>query len=410
MNNIPPHAPDIEKSVLGAIMIDRQSAVEAFEHLQDDYFYKPLHLHIWQAMKDLFFEDEPIDLLTVDNKMKKRYTDSKISGGYLSDLASFSASIGNIDYHIQILKEQSIKRNLITSCRTIVERAHKDGVDTYDILDEAVGCIMKLSADTTGSSHTKTLQDALMQATDTISELQEQGRPSGMQTGYKLDSFLRLQKKKMICIAARPSMGKTAFLLNTAKKIASKGYKPAVISIETDNESLAMRMITAESRVSYGRITSGNMNEEEQAKVDKAISNLYDLGIIFDDQPGISEQQLRAKCKMMKQRHDIDVIFIDYMQLASADGQTREQQVANISKTIKAIGKEIDICMIPIAQLSRASEQRSNKRPQLSDLRYSGQIEQDADAIIFIHRPEEYGIHIDEDNNSTKNITFSYFG
>lgn len=412
---IPPQAIEVEEAVLGSMLIEHEAATIALQMLRPDDFYKPAHRHIFETIYDLYERDNPLDLLTVESELRDNNLLDTIGGaGYLSDLTRSVSSAANIDYHAQIISEKAIKRNLILNCNEIIKNAYDSSSDAYDVLDTAEQRIFDLSNTKTRAS-AQAIGDVLK---DTLQYLEDiRGKPSGITgvpTGLDVDKITSgFQPGDLVIIAARPSMGKTAFVLTAARNAAlhvdeNLQTNVALFSLEMSNQSLVQRLLTMEGRIDAQAARSGRLKDDEFKRLIDAASRLFTARIFVDDTPGLSIMELRTKCRRLKSEHDIGLVIVDYLQLMTAsvrDNSNREQEIATISRGLKALAKELGVPVIALSQLSRAVEQRGgDKRPQLSDLRESGSIEQDADVVMFLYRPEYYGIKTTPEGHSTKGL------
>lgn len=411
---VPPQAVEVEEAVLGSMLIEHEAATVALQMLSTNDFYKPAHQHIFEVLHDLYERDNPLDLLTVENELRdKGLLDSCGGAGYLSELTRSVSSAANIDYHAQIIAEKATKRNLILGCTDIIKEAYDSSTDPYDVLDRAEQRIFDLS-NSKQRAQAKPIGDVLK---DTLSYLEDiRGKSSGITgvpTGTDVDKMTAgWQNGDLVIIAARPSMGKTAYVLTTARNAAlhpdkKMRTKVALFSLEMSNQSLVQRLLTMEGRINAQSARSGRLNDEEFKRLIDAAGRLFTANIFVDDTPGLSIMELRTKARRLKSEHDIGMVVVDYLQLMSATGDfgTREQEIATISRGLKALAKDLDVPVIALSQLSRAVEQRGgDKRPQLSDLRESGSIEQDADVVCFLYRPEYYGIKTTPEGQSTTGL------
>lgn len=412
---IPPQAVEIEEAILGSMLIEEQAAATALEMLEVNDFYKPAHRHIFEVLSKLFERDNPLDLLTVENELRDLDLLETVGGsGFLSDLTRSVSSAANIEYHCQIVAEKALKRNLILSCSDIIQEAYDSTSDSFEVLDAAEQRIYDITnAKAQGGS--KNLVDILKH---TISYLEEiRGKKmgiTGVPTGLDVDNLTAgWQRGDLIIVAARPSMGKTAFTLTVARNSAlnpdqERRAPVAVFSLEMSDQALVQRLLTMEARVDAQKARTGKLDDNEFKKLLEGAGRLHTAPIFIDDTPSISIMEMRSKCRRLKNEHGIGLIIVDYMQLMTGmqnDRQNREQEIAGISRGLKALAKELDVPVIALSQLSRAVEQRGgDKRPQLSDLRESGSIEQDADVVCFLYRPEYYKITTDEQGNSTEGV------
>ncbi len=409
---LPPQALELEEAVLGAIMIEKDAIIEVIDILKPESFYKDEHQKIFAAIMNLFATEKAIDILTVPEELRKQNHLEEVGGiAYITQLTSRVASAAHIEYHARIVQQKFIQRELIRVATQIQNQAFDDAVDVDDLLDFSESQLFNVA-----QGHIKKEAAPMsMLVKDAINLIQEASKRddnlSGVPSGYtKIDRLTSgWQKSDLIIIAARPSMGKTAFILSMTRNMAVDHKKSvAIFSLEMSSIQLVNRLITAEAEITSDKIRVGNLSDTEWERLDYRIKRLEDAKIFIDDTPAISIFELRAKCRRLKRQHDIDIIIIDYLQLMSGTPETkgnREQEVSNISRALKSIAKELDTPVIALSQLNRSVEIRTgSKRPQLSDLRESGAIEQDADMVMFIHRPEKYGILQDDEGNSLKGV------
>ncbi len=412
---VPPQAVEVEEAVLGAMLIEHGAATIALQMLRPQDFYKPANRHIYETLSNLYERDNPLDLLTVENELRDKGLLDAIGGAsYLSDLTRSVSSAANIEYHAQIITEKAIKRNLILGCTEVIKESYDSTTDAYDVLDEAEQTIFDL-ANQKSRSAAKPVADILK---DTLAYLEDmRGKKygiTGVPTGLAIDQMTAgWQKGDLVIIAARPSMGKTAFVLTAARNAAMHPDENlrtpvAIFSLEMSNQSLVQRLLTMEARVRADEARKGTLNDEGFKRLIDAAGDLFAADIFIDDTPAITLMELRTKCRRLKSEHDIGLVVVDYLQLmqgSSKDAGNREQEIASISRGLKSLAKELDVPVIALSQLSRAVEQRGgDKRPQLSDLRESGSIEQDADIVIFLYRPEYYGITTTAEGQSTAGL------
>lgn len=412
---IPPQAVEVEESVLGAMLIETGAAVIALQMLQPEDFYKPANRHIFEAIVNLHERDNPLDLLSLENELRDNNL-LDICGGptYLADLTRSVSSAANIDYHSQIIIEKSIKRNLILKCTDIIKESYDSTTDSYDVLDAAEQKIFELS-NQKSKNFAKPVKDIL---TETLSYLENmrdnKSSITGVPAGLAIDELTAgWQKGDLVIIAARPSMGKTAFVLTAARNAAmfpdeEKRVPVAIFSLEMSAQSLVQRLLTMEARVKGDEARKGKLKDSDFREMINAAGRLHEAKLFIDDTPAITLMELRTKCRRLKSEHDIGLVIVDYLQLmqgSSKDAGSREQEIASISRGLKSLAKDLDVPVIALSQLSRAVEQRGgDKRPLLSDLRESGSIEQDADVVIFLYRPEYYQITTTEEGRSTKGL------
>ncbi|MCL5031308.1 MAG: replicative DNA helicase [Bacteroidetes bacterium] len=402
----PPAAPEIEASVLGAMMIEKEAVPKAIELLNSDCFYLKEHKLIFEAMLSLFDSGEPIDTVTLYEELKKRDHIEEVGGAvYLSKLSQNISSAANIEYHAKIILEKQILRGLITSSHQIAQAAYEGTEDAFDILDEAERKIFEITETHLKKSFQgmdRAVRDALEYIEAIHSNIQQKfSVPTGF---YELDEMLGgFQKSDLIIIAARPSMGKTAFALTLARNAAIDHKIPVgIFSLEMSTMQLVIRLLCAEGRLNAHLVRTGKLPHEEGVKLSKNAHKLIESPVYVDDMPAQSVLEIRAKARRLKSEKDIGMIIIDYLQLMQgpAKSESREREISHISRSLKSLAKELNIPVIALAQLNRAVETRNDKRPQLSDLRESGSIEQDADVVLFLNRPEYYGIKAFSDDNS----------
>ncbi|MEN8122049.1 MAG: replicative DNA helicase [Bacteroidota bacterium] len=409
LGKIPPQALELEEAVLGAIMLEKNAALEILDLLIPESFYVEAHQKIFQAISDLSSEYKPVDMLTVTEELRKKNELEMVGGAYyVSKLTSNIGSAVHLEFHARIIAQKYIQRELIRVASDIQKQAYDDGVDILDLLNYSESSIFQL-AEGNIKSETVKISQVLNTAIEKIEEASKRednlsGEPSGFTSLDRVTSGW--QPSDLVIIAARPSMGKTAFILSMARNMAVNHQVPiAIFSLEMSVLQLVNRLIAAETELSSEKLRSGKLEEFEWQQLETKIKNLNDAPIYIDDTPAITLFELRAKCRRLKTQNNIKMIIIDYLQLMSGTPETkgnREQEVSTISRGLKAIAKELDVPIIALSQLNRSVEMRSgDKRPQLSDLRESGAIEQDADLVLFIHRPEKYGITEDADGNST---------
>lgn len=407
--NKPPQAIDLEEVVLGAIMLEPNAALEVLDILTPESFYSPAHQKIYSVISELSKSYQPIDILTVTEELRKNKELENIGGSYyISKLTSRVGSAAHIDSHARIIVQKYIQRQLIQIAIGIQKEAYDDSVDVLDLLNLAESSIFQLAEGNIKSDAIQ-ISDVISTAIDKIEEAaKKEDNLSGVPSGFvSLDRITSgWQPSDLIIIAARPSMGKTAFILSMSRNMAVNHKVPIVIfSLEMSVLQLVNRLIAAETELSSEKLRSGKLAEYEWEQLDIKTKNLNDAPIFVDDTPAIGIFELRAKCRRLKTQYGLKMVVIDYLQLMSGTPETRgnrEQEVSTISRGLKAIAKELDVPIIALSQLNRSVEMRSgNKRPQLSDLRESGAIEQDADIVCFIHRPEKYGFLEDENGNST---------
>ena len=413
IGKIPPQAVDIEQIVLGAMMLEKNAVSKTIDILKPASFYDPKHQYIYAAIRELFASTNPIDLITVSTLLKKR-GELEASGGaaYLSQLTNRVASAAHIEFHARVISEKHIKRELIRMSSDIIRDSYDETKDVFDVMGSAEGELFQIAENNMGKQ-VQSLQSVVLEAIEEIEKAsQNTDGISGVPTGFfDLDKLTSgWQRSDMIVIAARPAMGKTAFVLSMARNTAvDYGKAVALFSLEMSSVQLVKRLISSESRINAEKLRKGNLREDEFQQLHSRITKLATAPIFIDDTAGLSVFDLRAKCRRLKMQHNIELVIIDYLQLMSAKdgkgGGNREQEISTISRSIKEIAKELNIPIIALSQLSRSVEQRGgDKRPILSDLRESGAIEQDADIVGFIYRPDYYGFLEDEDGNPNNGI------
>ena len=406
---IQPQAIDLEISVLGSILIDNEALSDSIDILKKEYFYKTEHQCIYEAISNLFQDSNPIDILTVTEELKRLGTLKKSGNvSYLSSLTSRISSSANTEYHARIIAEKFIQRKLINISSGIIEESLDDTIDVFETLNKAEQELFNVTEGTLRKSY-DSMSDLIKISLKNIEDLKnkEEGL-SGVPTGFsKLDKITSgWQKSDLIICAARPGMGKTAFALTMARNIAVEhNMGVAVFSLEMSSEQLVNRLISSESEIEAGKLRKGDLVEHEWIQLHSKIKGLSKAPIFIDDTPAISVFELRAKARRLVKKHNIKMIIIDYLQLMTAGGKggNREQEISTISRSLKGIAKELGIPVMALSQVNRALEQRSgigSKRPMLSDLRESGAIEQDADIVTFIYRPQYYKIQEWEDGES----------
>ena len=412
---MPPQAIEVEEAVLGGMLIEHDAATVALQTLSPEDFYKPAHRHVFRVLQQLYERDNPLDLLTVENELRDQNLLEACGGSaYLTDLTRSVSSAANIEYHAQIIAEKAIKRNLILSCTEIIKDSYDSTSDPYDLLDKAEQNLFDL-ANAKHRNMAKPVSDILKSTLSYLENIRD--RPSGITgvpTALDVDNLTAgWQPGDLTIIAARPSMGKTAFVLTTARNAAlhmedNLRTNVAIFSLEMSSQALVQRLLTMEARVNAQDTRTGKLNDDQFKELIDAAGRLFTAKIFIDDTPGLSIMELRTKCRRLKNEHNIGLIIVDYLQLMSVPGMesaNREQEIATISRGLKALAKELDVPVVALSQLSRAVEQRGgDKRPQLSDLRESGSIEQDADVVLFLYRPEYYGITTTENGESTKGL------
>jgi replicative DNA helicase len=402
---IQPQAMQIEEVVLGAIMLDKEAMAIVLDILAPDSFYKKSHGVIYEAMMHLFERSQPVDILTVHEALKKAGQLEFIGGvGYLVELTNKVASAANLEFHSRIIAQKHIQRELIRVSTSTITDAFEDTKDVFQMLDEAESNLFDITQKNLNRSYSK-LGDLAIKAQKELESLSKKEiGMTGVPSGFKeLDKVTNgWQRSDLIIVAARPGMGKTAFTLALAKNAALDYKRPvAFFSLEMSALQLTHRLMSMVAEIPGSKLRNAQMEEYEWQQLNSAVERFSEVPIFIDDTPAINIFEMRAKCRRLKMHHDIQLVIVDYLQLMSAGpetrrGGTREQEISTISRSLKTMAKELEVPVIALSQLSRAVETRGgNKRPQLSDLRDSGAIEQDADIVTFIYRPEYYEMEAD---------------
>ncbi len=398
---IPPQATDLEEVVLGAMMIDKKGVDEVIDILHSEVFYSEKHKLIFDAIYTLFENSEPVDLLTVSSQLKRDATLEKAGGEfYLVQLTQKVSSSAHIEFHARIILQKFIQRSLIKISSEIIEDSYDETTDVFDLLDTAESKLYEITQGNIKRS-SETAQQLVIQAKKRIEEIANREGLSGIPSGFnKVDKLTSgWQPSDLIIIAARPGMGKTALTLSMARNMAVEHNIPvAFFSLEMSSVQLITRLISSETGLNSEKLRTGNLEKHEWEQLNVKVKNLEKAPLFIDDTPSLSIFDLRAKARRLSSQHGIKLIMIDYLQLMTAGGNqkgggNREQEISTISRNLKALAKELGVPVIALSQLSRAVETRGgSKRPLLSDLRESGAIEQDADIVSFIYRPEYYKI------------------
>jgi len=397
-----PQALELEEAVLGALMIDNESLSDTIDSLQPEYFYKPDNQKIFEAIINLFNNSKPVDILTVSEELKRMDALDSVGGMiYISQLTNNISSSSNTEFHARIIAEKFIKRSLISISNNIIGDAFNDTIDIFDLLNTAEEKLFNVTEGTLRKSYDK-MSILIKGALDNIEVLrQKEDGLSGVPSGFtKLDRVTSgWQNSDLVIVAARPGMGKTAFALSMARNIAINHEKAiGFFSLEMSSEQLVSRLIASEAELSASKLRRGDLKDYEMVQLHEKIKQLSDAQIYIDDTPALTVFELRAKARRLVKNHNVEIILIDYLQLMSAGGNAgnREQEISTISRSLKGIAKELKIPVIALSQVNRGVESRTgtgSKRPMLSDLRESGAIEQDADIVTFIYRPEYYKIY-----------------
>ncbi|HWQ30486.1 MAG TPA: replicative DNA helicase, partial [Negativicutes bacterium] len=397
IQRIPPNSVEAEQSVLGAMLLDKEAISAATEMISGEDFYREAHKEIFEAVVDIYNKNEPVDLITLTEKLKTRNTLDAVGGiTFLTNLMDAVPTTHNVKYYAKIIEEKSLLRRLIRTSSDIISKSYQASDDIGNIIDDAEKGIFNISLNrsTQGYTHVK---DILNVNFDKIEELYlNKGKITGVSTGFAdLDEKLSgLQKSDLVLVAARPSMGKSSFMMNIVQHAAVRDKVTTVVfSLEMSKEQLTQRLLCAEALIDAHRLRIGDINEDEWVKLARSMGPLSDSPIFIDDTPAISITEMRAKCRRLKLEHDLGLIVIDYLQLMqgkSGGSDSRQQEISEISRSLKALAREINVPVVALSQLSRAPEMRADHRPILSDLRESGAIEQDADVVMFLYRDEYY--------------------
>jgi replicative DNA helicase len=415
LGKLPPQAVDLEEAVLGALMLEKDALSSVIDILKPEVFYRDSHQKIFQAIKTLFEKSSPVDILTVTAQLRLQGELEMIGGAYyITELTDRVASAANIEYHSRIIIQKFIQRELIRISTDVINMAYEDTTDVLDLLDRAEKNLFEIAQNNLRRDSRK-MDDLMHETLKEIEALKDKKDGlTGVASGFtELDRMTSgWQKSDLVIIAARPAMGKTAFVLSCARNAAVDFNKPVVVfSLEMSSVQLVNRLISGEAMIEQEKIRKGNLEEWEWAQIHSRIGRLEQAPLIIDDTPALNIFEFRAKCRRLKSQHDVQLIIIDYLQLmqGKADGKgggNREQEIGSISRALKSVAKELNVPVIALSQLSRAVENRpgASKRPMLSDLRESGSIEQDADMVLFLYRPEYYGLEVDEDNMPTQGV------
>ena len=394
--NVPPHDDAAELAVLGAMFLDREAASLALEMLTGEDFYRPDHRQVFEAAEELYHSGVPIDMITVKNKLEEKQVFEQIGG--LPFLANISTSVGssaNMRHYAAIVEEKSVLRRLIRTANNISQMSYEGKTDVNAIMDTAEKGIFDIMQ----NRHSDQFHHIRDIAVDSIEKIEDiyrsKGKLTGVPTGFvDFDQKTAgLQKSDLILLAARPSMGKTAFALNIIQNAAIRSNVPtAVFSLEMSREQLVNRMLCSEAMLDAQRLRTGELTDSDWADLIQAMGPLSQAPIYIDDTPGVTPMEVRSKCRRLKVEKGLGLIVIDYLQLMSGNSRndSRQQELSEISRSLKAIAREMEAPVIALSQLSRACEQRADHRPMLSDLRESGAIEQDADVVAFLYRDEYY--------------------
>jgi replicative DNA helicase len=415
LGKLPPQAIDLEEAVLGALMLEKDALSSVIDILKPEVFYVDKHQRIFHAIHHLFEKSSPVDILTVTAQLRQQGELEMIGGAYyITELTNRVASAANIEFHSRIIIQKFIQRELIRISTEVIQSAYEDTTDVLDLLDKAEKNLFEIAQNNLRRDSRK-MDDLLHETLKEIEALKDKKDGlTGVASGFTdLDRMTSgWQKSDLVIIAARPAMGKTAFVLSCARNAAVDFDKPVVVfSLEMSSVQLVNRLISGETEIEQEKIRKGTLEEWEWQQIHSKIGRLEQAPLIIDDTPALNIFEFRAKCRRLKSQHDIQLIIIDYLQLMQGKGDgkgggNREQEIGSISRALKSVAKELNVPVIALSQLSRAVENRpgGSKRPMLSDLRESGSIEQDADMVLFLYRPEYYGLTEDENGNATHGV------
>ena len=406
---VPPQAVEIEMAVLGAMLLEKEAISKALEILDESVFYKPSHQMIFKAMVSLFEKNEAVDSITLVEELRRRAQLDEIGGHvYISELTMRVTSAANVEYHAKIVLEKALLRNLISASTEMTSRAFNETEDALDLLDDAEQKIFQISEKRMKKSF-MSMRDAVFNTMEMLESIHgKHSGVTGVPSGFsQLDNLTGgFQPSDLVIVAGRPSMGKTALVLSAARNAAIDHSVPvAFFSLEMSSQQLVLRLICAEARVNAHNVRTGRLPDDQWRQLSTRIGKLHAAKIFIDDTPALGILELRAKARRLKVEHNVGMVIVDYLQLMQGpkSAQSREQEISMISRSLKALAKELNVPVLALSQLNRAVEARSDKRPVLADLRESGAIEQDADVVLFVHRPEMYGIKVEGDK-SVENI------
>lgn len=410
IKRIMPNNQEAEEAVIGSMLLDQEAVVHASEKLIETDFYNPRYKTLFSAIVELYHEGKPADLVTLVDKLREKNVSEDIcSVEFLSNIISAVPTSANVRYYIDIVQQKSLLRDLIRTTEDITNRSYQDSTNIEELMEDTERNIFQLVQGRAASEDFTPIKDVALEALQSIQDAAaNNGNITGLSTGFRdLDyRTAGLQNSDLILIAARPAMGKTAFVLNIAEHVAMYNHVPtAIFSLEMPKIQLAKRLVSMNSKVDSQHIRTGNLEDDEWAKITESSIILGESSLFIDDTMGISINELRSKCRKLKMEHDLGLIIIDYLQLMSGSSSnkniSRQQEVSDISRSLKALAREINCPVIALSQLSRDVEKREDKRPILSDLRESGAIEQDADVVMFLYRDEYYN----KDASTSKGIT-----
>lgn len=414
LGKLPPQAVDLEEAVLGALMLEKDALSTVIDILKPETFYSDAHQKIFEAIYNLFQKSSPVDLLTVTSELRKMGALEIVGGAYyITRLTDRVVSAANIEYHARIISQKYIQRELIRISSEIINNAYDDTTDIFDLLDNAEKGLFEIAQNNLRRD-TRKMDDIMREAINSLEKLRDRtdsltGVPSGFTALDRVTSGW--QPSDLVIIAARPAMGKTAFVLSCARNAAVLHDKPvAVFSLEMSSVQLVNRLISGETEIEQEKLRKGSLADHEWEQLHARIGRLTEAPLLIDDTPALNVFEFRAKCRRLKAQYDIQMVIVDYLQLmhgkSDGKGGNREQEIGSISRALKSVAKELNIPVLALSQLSRAVESRpgASKRPMLSDLRESGSIEQDADMVLFLYRPEYYGLTEDEEGRPTAGV------
>ncbi len=397
LGKIPPHDIEAEQAVLGSMLTDKDAVIAAMEVLNPESFYREDDKLVYEAMQNLFSKAEPIDIITLKNELQAMSKLEQVGGiEYLANLPEKSPTSANVQKYINIVEEKATLRQLIKTANELIDLGYSEDADVEDIMDSAERKIFNIMQDKNQKGYSQ-IKDILVESFTKLEELYNRKQHvTGVPTGFiDLDyKTAGLHGSELILLAARPAMGKTAFALNIATNAALRAKTPvAIFSLEMSKDQLVNRILCSEAMVDSNKVRTGKLEDDDWTKLASSIGPLSESEIVIDDTPGITVNEIRTKCRKLKIEKNIGLVIIDYLQLVTGSNKrvgSREQEIAEISRSLKILAKELNVPVIALSQLSRAVEQRTDHRPMLSDLRESGSIEQDADIVIFLYRDEVY--------------------
>lgn len=404
LEKIPPQNREAEMSVLGAMLFEESALVRALEILKPTYFYDDPHQKIFSAIQSLFEKNQAVDLVTVTEELRKRKELEGVGGAsYLTQLTASVPTAVNVEHYAQIVKEKALLRRLISTANQILQQSYEPASEVNELVDRAEQMIFEISQYQIEGKFIP-LKDVIRTSIETIDQLyQRKEHVTGLATGFReFDTRTAgLQPSELIVVAGRPSMGKSAFVSSICENVAVQLKKPiAFFSLEMSKEQLVQRMLCSHARVDAQKVRTGYLSHQDWPKLTAAAGKLSEVPIFIDDSPTLTALELRAKARRLKGQHNVELVVVDYLQLMQGFGraENRQQEISEISRSLKALARELRVPVIAVSQLSRAVESRTGNRPQLSDLRESGAIEQDADVVVFLFREEYY--HPTEENRN----------